>query len=79
MVLFIYNRCLNLLCQRRYNLIQITNNSIIRHIKNRGCLILVDCNDDIGFLHACQMLNRTRDTDGKIYIRAYRLTCLSNL
>ena len=69
----------NLLCQQRNNLVQIAYDTVVRYIKDRSCVILVDGNDDIRLFHTCQMLDCSGDTDCEVYVRTNRLTGLSYL
>ena len=68
-----------LLCQGGNDLVQIAYDTVIRYVKDRSGLILVDGNDEVGFFHTCQVLDRTGNTDCEVYVRTNGLTGLSNL
>ena len=73
------NGSLQLFCQQRHYLVQITNDTIVGDIEDRCILILVDGNDDIGLFHAGNMLDRTGNTDCEVNMRTDSLTSLANL
>lgn len=67
------------LSQNRNNLVQIANYTVISNIEDWSRLIFIDGNDDVRLFHAGHMLDRTGNTDGKVYVGTNGLTSLSNL
>src|SRR5579863_3668963 len=63
----------------RDHLIQIGNQAVIRNLEDRRILVLVDRNDDLGILHAGEMLDRAGDPDRHIEFRRNHLAGLANL
>src|ERR1700722_9532195 len=59
--------------------IEIRHQSIIRDLKDRRFLILVDGDDDFRILHAGEMLNGARYADGDIKVRRHHLAGLADL
>jgi hypothetical protein len=47
-----------LLIQLGQNLKKIADETVIRDLKDWRFFVLVDCNDDFGVLHTCQVLDR---------------------
>ena len=56
--------------QRR---IKIGDQAVIGDLEDRRFLVLVDGDDDLGVLHAGQMLDRPRNADGNIELGATTL------
>jgi hypothetical protein len=65
--------------QLRHDFKQIPDQPVIRHLKNRRIRILVDRNDDLGFLHPGQMLDGTGDADREVELWRDDLAGLSDL
>src|ERR1700678_4215927 len=65
--------------QFRNRLIQIRHQAIIGDLEDRRVLILVDRDDDLGVLHAGEMLDRAGNTDRDIELRRHHLAGLSHL
>ena len=65
--------------QKRNDLVEITDDTIVSDIEDRCVFILVNSDDVIGFFHTCDMLDGTGDTDCKVDLRTNRLTGLSYL
>lgn len=57
--LLLFWQRLQLFLQLRHGVKQICNQPIIRHLKDWRLLVLINSDDDLGVLHASQMLNRT--------------------
>jgi hypothetical protein len=51
----------------RHDRKQVTHKADIRNLEYRRVFVLVDRDDDLGILHAGQMLNRAGDADRDIY------------
>ncbi len=71
--------CFKCRSQGRHNFIQISDNSIICHIKNRCVFIFVYCNYSVGTGNSCQMLDCPGNAHCKIEFGSHRLTRLSYL
>jgi len=65
--------------QLRYDFKQIPNQTVIRHLEDRRIRILVDGNDDLGFLHPGQMLDGAGDADREVKLRRDDLAGLADL
>src|SRR5690606_37079307 len=70
---------LHLAGQFRHQLKQVTYQAIIRYLEDRGFLVLVDGNNDLGILHTRQVLDRTGDTDSDIQLGRHDLAGLADL
>jgi len=57
------------LCQRRDDFKKVVNNTVVGHLEDWCLRILIDRNDAPRRLHAHQMLNRSRDSQGDIELR----------
>src|SRR5262245_50558201 len=68
-----------LLGELRQRLEQIGNEAVVRDLKDRRLLVLVDGDDHLGILHAGEMLDRTRDADRDIELRRHDLAGLAHL
>ena len=62
-----------------YDDFQIAYDTQIGNVENRRCIILVDRNDALGVLHACNMLDGSGNSTGQVEIWPYGLSCLSHL
>src|SRR6202045_2827551 len=60
-------------------LIQIRDQAVIGDLENRRVLILVDRDDHLGILHACEMLDRAGNADRDIELRRHHLAGLADL
>src|SRR5580700_1100334 len=60
-------------------LIQIRDQAVIGDLEDRRVFILVDRNDDLGILHAGEMLDRPGNTDRNIEFRRHHLAGLADL
>src|SRR5918997_564814 len=58
---------------------QVADEAVIRDLEDRGLLVLVDRHDDLGVLHAGQMLDRPRDADRDVEVRRHHLARLAHL
>ena len=45
--------------QLRQGLVEIGHKTVVGHLEDRRLLIFIDCNNDLGVFHSCEMLNRT--------------------
>src|SRR5580704_4723925 len=63
----------------RQGRIEVRHQSIIRDLKDRRFLVLVDGDDDFRILHAGKMLNGARNADGDIKVRRHHLAGLADL
>ena len=60
------NLSLHFLCHLRHSFEEISDDAKVCDLENRGLGILVDCNDELGVLHAGQMLNCAGNTYGNV-------------
>src|SRR5258708_39024985 len=67
------------LIERGNNFKQIAYDSVIGDFKNRGVLVLVNCDDGAGTLHSHDMLNGSADPESKVQLRRDRLSRTSDL
>src|SRR5690606_31052234 len=65
--------------QLRYDLEQIAHQAVIGYLEDRRFLVLVDRNNDLGVLHARQVLDGTGDADGDVQLRRNDLAGLADL
>jgi len=65
--------------QFRHELEQITDQSDVGHLEDRGILVLVDGDDDLRILHVGKVLDRSRNTDRDIDFGANDLAGLADL
>jgi hypothetical protein len=65
--------------QLRHHLKQIPDQPVIRHLEDRCIRILVDGDDDLGFLHPGQMLDGAGDADREVKLRRDDLAGLADL
>src|ERR1700727_1739923 len=63
----------------RNRLIQIRAQAVIGNLEDRRILVLVDRHDDLGILHAGEMLDRAGNADGDIKLGRYHLAGLADL
>src|SRR5215472_534032 len=68
-----------LLGKLRQRLEQIGNEAVIRDLKDRRLLVLVDGDDHLGVLHAGEMLDGTGDADRDIELGRHDLAGLAHL
>eukprot|EP01022_Parablepharisma_sp_SALTPOND_P004193 TRINITY_DN118_c0_g1_i10.p1 TRINITY_DN118_c0_g1~~TRINITY_DN118_c0_g1_i10.p1 ORF type:complete len:1227 (-),score=392.65 TRINITY_DN118_c0_g1_i10:741-4421(-) len=68
-----------LLDQLRHDLEEIADDAVVSHREDGRFFILVDGHDDLGVLHAGQVLDRAGDTDGDIQLGGDDLAGLANL
>src|SRR4051812_35280660 len=61
-------RLAKLFFELRQDLEQIADKAVIRDLENGRFLVLVDGDDDLGILHARQVLDRAGNPDGDIQI-----------
>src|SRR5690606_22385137 len=69
----------HLASQFRHQLKQVTHQAVIRYLEDRGFLVLVDRNNDLGILHTCQVLDRTGDTNRDVQLGSNDLAGLADL
>src|SRR6056297_1462631 len=62
--------------QFRHDREEIGHKAVIGDLKDRGLFVLVDRDDDLGVLHAREMLDGTRDADGDIKLGRHHLAGL---
>ena len=56
---------------------EVCNNAVVRHLEDWSLRVLVDSRDHLTILHACQVLNGARDTNGYVQVlQAIKLTLL---
>src|SRR3984885_3567953 len=65
--------------QLRNRLIQIRDQAVIGNLEDRRFLVLVDRHDDLGILHAGEMLDRAGNADRDIKFGRYHLAGLADL
>src|ERR1700675_3449217 len=63
----------------RQRLKKIGNEAIVRDLENRGLAVLVDRYDDLGILHAGEVLDRARDADRHVEVGRHDLAGLAHL
>lgn len=68
---------LNCLQQQRSNLEQVAADADVSNFEDRSGLVLVNSNDELGFLHASQMLDSTGDAQSNIHLGMDSLTSLT--
>src|SRR5947209_12353984 len=68
-----------LLLELRQDLEQIADNAVIGDLEDRRLLVLVDRDDDLGVLHAGELLDRPRDADRDIEPSRHELASPSHL
>src|SRR5262245_43290321 len=67
------------LLQLRQGLEQVGDQPVIRDLEDRGFLVLVDGDDDLGILHAGQVLDGARDADRDVELRRHHFSGLADL
>src|SRR5438445_9162264 len=65
--------------ERRNYLEHIADDSVVRNFEDRRVLVLIDGDDRLRGAHACQMLYRSRDSDGDVKLGAHQPPGLSDL
>jgi hypothetical protein len=65
--------------QLRHDVEQIADHAIVSHGEDRSFFILVDGDDDLGVLHAGQVLDGAGNTDSDIQLRGHDLAGLTDL
>src|SRR5215471_88774 len=60
-------------------LVEIRDQAVIGDLEDRGVLVLVDRHDDLGVLHAGEMLDRAGDADGNVELGRHHLAGLADL
>lgn len=78
-ILFVRGKFLQIFHDKRNHLVQVAYEAEIRNFEDLRVLVFVDCDNDFGFFHSRKVLDRTGDSAGEVYMRAYRLTGLSDL
>ena len=58
---------------------KIADEAIVRHLEDRGLLILVDGDNDLRILHSGEVLDGTRNADSYVQIRCHHLARLTDL
>src|SRR4051812_15504563 len=58
---------------------KVADKAVIRNLENRRFLVLVDGDDDLGILHAGEMLDRSRDAHRDVEVRRHDLAGLADL
>merc|ERR1719285_851117 len=75
----IFTQNLDFLCQFRHSLEQVCHQAKVGHLEDGSLSVLVDCYDHLAVLHACQMLDGTRDANGDVEVRCHNLSGLPDL
>merc|ERR1712112_266839 len=78
-VLDIYKFTLDFLTELWNSFEQISNKSIVRHLKDWSLSILVDCHNDFAVLHSSQVLDSSGDSHGNVKLWGNNFTSLTNL
>ena len=61
------------------DLVEVADDAEVCHAEYRCKLVLVDCDDELGLFHACEVLYRAGDAEGEVYVGTYGLACLAYL
>eukprot|EP00964_Phaeocystis_antarctica_P147861 scaffold114566_cov63-Phaeocystis_antarctica.AAC.2 len=70
---------LELLLELRQRLEEVGDQAVVGHLEDGRVLVLVDGDDDLGVLHACQVLDRSRQPHRNVQVRRHDLAGLPDL
>ena len=66
-------------CQLGDDGVHVANNAQVCDVKDGGCVVLVDSDDEVGAFHTCRVLDSTGDTACNVQVGVDSLTCLTDL